>query len=91
VTSAAYVNYSFVAGFVTGDYSSAYEFGRVGIALAERFAKEIDTRARPSGFPVRADSVALGLWLSFDFALRAVARFAALTMTAGGAALMRRR
>ncbi|HEY0477984.1 MAG TPA: AAA family ATPase [Kofleriaceae bacterium] len=38
VTSAAYLNYSFVAGFVTGDYATAYEFGRLGIALSERYA-----------------------------------------------------
>jgi len=37
VTSAAYVNYSFVAGMLSGDYQQAYEFGQVGIALAERY------------------------------------------------------
>jgi predicted ATPase/signal transduction histidine kinase/ActR/RegA family two-component response regulator len=37
ITSAAYVNYSFIAGLITGDYEEAYEYGRVGIALAERY------------------------------------------------------
>jgi CheY-like chemotaxis protein len=37
VASAAYVNYSFVAGVVTGDYQTAYEFGRLGIELSERY------------------------------------------------------
>jgi predicted ATPase/signal transduction histidine kinase/CheY-like chemotaxis protein len=37
VSSAAFVDYSFVAGPVTGDYATAYEFGKLGIALSERY------------------------------------------------------
>jgi predicted ATPase/signal transduction histidine kinase len=37
IAPAAYVNYSFVAGYVTGDYLAAYEFGRLGITLADRY------------------------------------------------------
>ncbi|XXX82612.1 AAA family ATPase [Sorangium sp. So ce134] len=45
LTSAAYVSYSFVAGFLTGDYASAYAFGRAGIALSERY-QDRSVRAR---------------------------------------------
>ena len=37
ISSAAYVNYSFVAGFITGDYEEAYEYGKAGMALAEQY------------------------------------------------------
>ena len=38
ITPAAYVNYSFVAGYVTGDYQTAYEFGQLGIKLTDRYS-----------------------------------------------------
>jgi predicted ATPase/signal transduction histidine kinase/ActR/RegA family two-component response regulator len=37
VSSAAFLDYAFVAGPATGDYATAYEFGQLGIALSERY------------------------------------------------------